>query len=423
MQRIIIVFILGYLTVSLPIAAASAEDSSSSFAAANKAFNEGEYGRALALFEAAREAGSSGPAIYYNIGVCHYRLGNYADAVRAFTNLARDYPAMRGLAQYNLGLVRLRQGRDHAARELFEQAKMDRKDAKVPRLAEAMLARMSSSKRTAEEAPTWISVADINVGHDDNVALIDESNLPAGQAVDSAFTEVVAVLSGPLSSEPGLRFDGSLYSIRYDDADDYDQTAVRLRGVYAWRNGSWEVEAGPQFGYSTLNGDGFEQRLGARLRARHDLGSSLTLGVHVVHDEINDAATQFAYVEGSQDAIGVSLDRYIGDGRLTFGYDIELNDRAGPGVSANRDRVSLRYRQVMSSKWTGDIGMAYRASTYDELAVTRNEDRAEFSLGLERVLAQGWQVRGNFRWYDNTSNVDLYSYTRSRLVVGLSKNF
>jgi tetratricopeptide (TPR) repeat protein len=422
LQRVWILIAPVIMAAAVPVIDAFAQTPSDAFASGTAAFERGDYEDALTQFERARAVGSQGPAVHYNIGVCQYSLGDYGQAGATFASLADDYPAMRGLALYNLGLVRLRQGRQDEARRTFERARRDGLDANVTRLAEAALSRLVRVE-ASEEPSTWLSLIDLSVGHDDNVALIDDTTLPAGLSVASAFTELVAVISGPLDSVPGFRFDGSAYAVRYNDTDQYDQTAVRLGAVYTWNSGAWRMEAGPHFTYSVINGDGFERRTGAGLRFRRNLSSSLRLGFDVVHDEVADIESQYAFVEGSRDRIGVTLDRYSDDGRFTVGYVLEENDRADPAVSPKRNSLSFRYRHTMSARWATDTLLAFRSSGYDELAGDRDETRTELGFGFTRDISRGWQVNGDYRWYDNDSNLDAYSYTRSRVVFGLTKNF
>ena len=400
-----------------------AQTRSEAFAAASQAFNDGDYLSALAYFEDAREAGVHGPAVHYNIAVCHYRLENYAQAEMAFRSVANRYPNMRALAQYNLGLVLLRQNRESEARSSFEQARQSGADEKVVELATAMLRRLDPSREPAAPPPRWFSFVDFNLGHDDNVALLDDSSLPAGQSVDSAFTEALAVISSPLVNGSGFRFNGSAYAVRYDDAGQFDQTALRLAGAYHWMTRAWRMEAGPHFNYATLDGDGFEQRLGIGVNLKRYLSSSTVFGVGVIHDEVDGAESQFAYLDGSREQLDMSVDKYGSSGRLTFAYKFESNDRTSASVSPTRHRLSLRYRYTMSPAWNADVALALRSSAYDDLAVPRDEDLTELSLGLLRTFAGGLLLNGTHRWSDNSSNVDAFTYTRSRISLGLTKTF
>ena len=64
---------------------------STHFADGSRAFQSGDYARALEAFRAAIAAGSTGPAAHYNAAVAEYRLGNYAAAELSFRALGRDF--------------------------------------------------------------------------------------------------------------------------------------------------------------------------------------------------------------------------------------------------------------------------------------------------------------------------------------------
>jgi tetratricopeptide (TPR) repeat protein len=420
MNKTISITILLWATLALSVPEVTAQETSQSFAAGSTAFGEGDYLRALAHFQAARDAGMSGPAVHYNIGVSHYKLGNYREAEAAFRRVATDYPAMRALAQYNLGLALRKQGRESEAQSFFRQARQNSTDETLSRLADAMLT--AGEPVVTRRPPTWVSLVDVKLGHDDNVALRDEASLPAGQSVDSAFTELVAVVTGPVSASR-FHVDASAYSVRYGDAGEFDQNALHLRGAYRRTGDRWSMEAGPHFAYSTLDGDGFEKRFGVGLGVKRDLSTNLSVGIRVVHDEIDDGDARFAFVEGSRELLGVTLDRRGESYRLTFGYDLESNDREDPSVSPDRDRLWMRYRHAMNAHWATDIQVSYRSSAYDELEVTRDEDLTDLSLGLVRNLARRWQISMNYRWSENDSNVDAFSYTRNRFGLGLTRTF
>jgi len=423
MRKLVPAIALLSLSIGLSLPQASAQNADEFFAAASTAFEDGDYRQALALFQEAQDAGSEGPAVHYNIGVCQYRLGDYAGAERAFRIVADGYPAMRALALYNLGLVHLRQDRDAEARQLFTQAREDGSDAKVTQLAAAMLQRTDPARQQAAPPSRWRSLADLNIGYDDNVALLDDASLPAGQSVDSTFIELFGALSGSPAAAPELRFDGSAYAVTYADASEFDQTALQLSGVYQWTVADWRMEAGPHFNRSSLDGDGFEQRIGADLRLWRMLGAATSLGIRFSHHEIDSVDSRFAFIEGSREQLGVSWDRFGRTGRLTLGADLEFNDRADARVAPTRNRVWFRYRYSASPDWAADVQLSLRSSDYDDLAVARDEDLTDISLGYVRRFSRGWQINGRYRWSDNDSGVDVFSYSRSRLTVGLTKTF
>ena len=420
MRVLVPLLIAAYLASTPCAAAAEARSASEAFAAATAAFAEEDYLLALAYFEEARKQGADGAAIHYNIGVCHYRLGHYSNAAAEFALIAESYPEMRGLAEYNLGLIAQKQGDQAGAATHFRQALSDSRDEKVRFLARRQL----GMEEPAPPPPPgqWLTLVDGRVGHDDNVLLLaEEIPLPDGQSAESSFTEFWALVSGPVYSTPGFRFDGSVYAIRYPDASIFDQNVLRLGALYEWRWGKWRAEAGPHISHSTLDGETFERRLGAGVRFRRDIGSGTAVGFRYVREEIDNGGDRFEAFEGSRDRLEARLDHKVAHGRLTAAYVLESNDRFGAGVSPERTKLSVRYRHDFGAEWVGDAEVSLRESLFDELAEPRDEDLSELSLALTRNLPRGWQVGGALSFSDNDSDVETVVYRRNRVSFGFSK--
>jgi hypothetical protein len=391
------------------------------FTAGNRAFQAGDYQAALAAFEAAIRAGSDGPAVHYNVGVCHYRLGHYAEAEDVFRDLGRRFPEMRYLAEYNLGLALTRRGRLAEASVAFERATAA-DDERIAALAQAMLARVRPE--TSEREPAaWTRLLDLRVGHDDNVALIDDSSLPAGRSTDSAFSELVAYLGGPMTPRRRWRLDATAFLVDYADAGQYNQQGLFLDSRYERGAGDWRLSAGPRTGFTTLDGDGFEQYLGVTIDLSRSLTPRMTLGVRLAHDEIDSGASRFAFVEGEREELILRLDRSLQTGRVSIDYRIERNDRVGAGVSADRDRYSIRYRRPFGSAWNGEVLYDYRDSEYERLAAPRTEKRHQTGVLATRALPAGWRLNLQYRYADNDSSDPVFSYERHRVSVGAGKVF
>lgn len=411
--------------VLLSLGLATAEPSpSDAFSTGSAAFAEQDYLRALSHFQTARDEGLDGPSVHYNIAVCHYKLGDYASAHSVFARIAEQYPAMRGLAQYNLGLVALKRGDEAEAETFFEQALANSDDEKIRRLARAQLGPGTSAAESRPGRNRWFSLVETQLGHDDNVLLLaDDIRLSDGQSGESAFTELQGFVTGPLSSEPGFRLDASLYSVRYADASIFDQTLLRLGAAYDWRWGAWHGEAGPHVNYTTLDGDAFEQRVGVGVGFRRAVGPQSVLRLRYVHDEITEGEDRFAYLDGSREWFEARVDRRGAHGRLTLAYAYEDNDRFGARVSSSRHKLSTRYRYTFNPSWRGDIEVAWRESRYDELAEPRDETLGDLSLGLARSLARGWEVNGEVSAADNDSDLATVAYDRNRISFGFTKQF
>ena len=389
------------------------------FAAGSRAFEAGDFRRALEDFQAAIAAGEEGPAVRYNVAVCHYKLGDYRRAEEAFEDLAARFPEMRDLADYNLGLALTRQDRLAEARNAFERA-LSGSDTQIVGLAAEMLERLESAPEAPLPRP-WTRLVDVRVGYDDNVALIDAASLPAGQSTDSPLGELFAYFSGPSGNRP-WRMDASAYWVTYLDAVGFDQRVLYFGAAREWRAGEWHFDVGPGFSYAQLDGQGFERRIGAIANTRRT-GAKVTFAVQLAHDEVDDLEPQFAYVAGTLDQLALIVDGAVRSGRVIAGYYLERNDRADPSVSADRDRYLLRYRRTFGAAWTGDLMYEYRVSDYARMNPVREEKRHQFGIDLGRDIAGGWQVVMQYRFSDNESNDAAYTYDRHRVSFGMSRAF
>jgi hypothetical protein len=397
--------------------AASGVDASALFADGERAFSAGDYGEALRLFTAAREAGSTGPSSYYNIGVSQYLLRDYDAAEDTFTELADEFPAMRELAEYNRGLALRADGNLDEARVAFARARSS-EDDKIAALASAQLDEIGAPLRI--EGPSWSAYFSGGLGYDDNVALLDDLLLPTTQS-SSPLAELLAVGSRDFGARP-LRLDATGYSVTYPEVGELDQTALRLSLTTDQTLGDWRLAAGPMIGRSTVNGDGFEELLGADVRLRRGLGSGFTFEARAAFYDVGAGEPRFDYLEGARRQLRLGV-QHLGAQRLTFNYDFEDNDRADPGVSAARERWSLLFRRRLASVWTADAALTHRTSRYSEATTPRKERLVELSLAATRDLPSGWSVGADYRWSDNDSNVEQFAYEAQRVALSLSRSF
>jgi tetratricopeptide repeat protein len=409
-----------FATVCVIIAfarAAHGADASALFADGERAFAAGEYAEALRLFTAAREAGSTGPSSYYNIGVCQYRLRQYDAAEATFAMLAAEFPAMRELAEYNRGLALRAGGNLGEAGVAFERARQST-DEKIVALANAQLVELGPSV-VADEA-RWTGYFASALGFDDNVALLNELVLASSEA-SSPLAEVLGVLTRDFGARR-LRFDASGYAVHYPDVGDFDQTALRLSLEGELSFGRWNLFVGPTLARTTLNGEGFEELAGADMRLRRGFGDGFVFEARAVYDDTSAADSQFAYLDGWHRLLRLSV-QHTGRARVRAAYDVERDDRADPGVSPSRERLSIFYQRRLSQTWSADAAAAYRTSRYSAASVPRKEQLLELTLAARRALGREWTLGVEYQWFDNDSTVEDFAYDGQRFAIGLSRSF
>ena len=404
--------------VSPPLAIA---DVSEDWTSGEQAFAVGDFESALLYFEMARDAGQQGVAIHYNIGVCQFKLGRYDDARTTFRLIADNYPKMRGLAEYNLGLVERRLGNTRSAQEHFIRAwELSPEDAKIRALAVSML---DDVEPAAKDSPAWYGSFGLRAGHDDNVALRDSLGLPAGVTAESPMADLFVSLRGAPAGFGGFMLDASAYAVAYTDADDFDQSEFRLGGLYVWRHGDWRLEGSAHYVYGTLGGSGFEREIALGARAIRYLGDQAALDVQYRYDDIEEDDPLFAGIAGTRQRIDLRYRWYRGYHTVILRLGAENNDRLDAGVSPSRNRVQADYRYQPDDGWGFEAGFGFRASDYDDLEITRSEDLTSVSAALTRTVAKMWIFALQYQYSENDSNDPEFSYERNLITLGVLRTF
>jgi tetratricopeptide (TPR) repeat protein len=412
------------LWLSLPLlalAGAAQAANTDDWEAGQQAFRERDYDSALFYFQSARDAGLDSPAVHYNIAVSQFKLGRFEEAAQTFALIARRFPQMRGLAEYNLGLVARRLGDTADARAHFLRAyELSPDDRRLRVLSSRRLREIVPETRTASR---WTGAVGVRAGQDDNVALRDEAGLPVGTTTESPMVDLFAMVKGPWDGRSGFRLDGSAYLVRYFDADEFDQSNVRGGVLYDWRPVNWRIQAGLHASAGTLGGDAFDRKVGLDASATRYLGDNVSIALQYVHDDVSDADSRFAGIAGTRHQLDAHYRWYADGHRLRIRAGFEANDRTDPGVSPDRLQVGFRYDYRTETGIGYGGGIEFRNSDYGELAAPREEDLLTLSAGLTYTLQRDWQFLFEFRHSDNDSTDATFSYDRSQLTFGAMKFF
>lgn len=389
--------------------------------AGKQAFRSGDFRSAIVYFEMARDAGMSGPAVHYNIAVSQYRLRRYEDAGETFSLIAERFPKMRGLAEYNLGLVARRLGRDRQATEHFLRAyelSPDNREIRV--LASGELREMQPEVQLASR---WRGAIGVRGGYDDNVVLRDENTLSPGSTTDSSMFDVFAIVEGPWRADGGLRLQASAYLVRYPDAEQFEQTELRAGALYDWRSDDWRIEAGAHAGAGTLGGEDFDREFGGSLRLLRHFGRNAAVDARFIYDEIRDADSLFPGIEGSRQQFDLRYRWYRSGHRIQLRYWMETNDRQDPGVSPDRQRYSADYRYQPDRGIGWETGIDFRTSDYEEVVTPREEDLTTLRAALTWRLPADWLTMIEYRQADNDSTDEFFAYDRQQITIGAMKLF
>ena len=385
------------------------------------AFQAGDYRTALQYFENAKQDGQDSPAVHYNVAVCNFKLARFESAAAGFQLIADRFPKMRGLSQYNLGLVAQRRNDIEAAVDHFLNAyRLSPDDPKLRILASNRLRELEPELRTAFQ---WSGALGMRAGFDDNVALRDEIGLPSTLATESPVADLFASIKGPYNGENGFRVDASLYVIRNFDADEFDQSEVYGGVMYDWRTGEWRLQVGLHSSAGTLGGDSFDRKAGGDFQAIRYLNRDSEFGLSYVYDDVQDTDALFVGIAGSRQQLQARYRWYSAERRFTLRYRLEENDRLEPWVSPKRKSLSADYGYQPDTGWGYEGGFKYRSSRFDEMAVPRDEDLLTVNVAVTRSIFRNWLLLIDYQYSNNDSSDPIFSYDRNLITIGALRVF
>lgn len=389
----------------------------SEFESGKKAFQQEKYKKAVVHFERARKSGVRRVALYYNLGVTYYRLGEYEKAKTNFSIVTRDR-RLAPVAYYNLGRIARKQKQPDVAKQHFSRVIKISKDQKLTRLARSNLAELRSKRGI------WTGAVSAKFGYDDNVTAASGAAQGSSTFMSvSAFTD--NLISG--TRKKGISVSGDVMLTDYFSQNE-DQSSIRLG---AKRLTQWGKNPAYYSGYidnSQYRGSAYQTIMGLEAGGRKNLGKGKSLRARYRYENISSQNPAYDYLQGWRQRIRIehrSRDRKANK-RSRYYYELELNDRqdkTGPAESFSPMRHTFRgyYYWPLSKEWDGVGDFSFRNSAYPELgAQSRTDQRIRFGVTASKKLKKDLKLRIKFRHTNNNSTVASYSYTSNRIYAGVS---
>lgn len=396
-----------------------AAEKSSDFDQGIAAFEKGDYQSALSYFHRAESTGLDSSALHFNLGVCYYKLKQYPQAEKQFLLTTTD-KRMAQLAQYNLGLTALRQGKEDQAAAWFRLAAASRQDAKLTTLAQHQLQKLNAI--ASVQQTHMVAGGTLAYGHDDNVTLI-ATDSPSHQSDN--YLEALLYLNMPVTKQ--IIFNGYAYLQDFNRVNtaDFNQLSAALGYEAKW--GTWLLlpEAGME--KSNLGGSNYQSILDVKLSARRYLAADRHILLRLRYSDINSDNTLYDYLQGSRLQGRVEYRQLTTYGKLRLRYELETNHRQNTpttNYSPTRHDVRLRLEQSANSDWQFREELQYRQSHYGEAAgVTRKDDRKILALQATRKMTESISLGLKYGYTNNDSNISTNTYSRNEYQLFLDFAF
>ena len=196
---------------------------------AEEAFAQGNYTEALSLYQMLFRL-EPNPDYLYNIGVCHFKLGQWQRAYDSFRDLESITEDV-DLARYNQAVSLKNMGQVERAKSIFEEIELNSDSVELSLLASEQLQRLdieSSVSNTEQQSDSdFFGVIQVGYGNDDNVQLPDQDTVTN---VDDGFVESMMSV-GYLNYSNGWSVDALYYKTEYDTAIDFNLSFSSLNAA------------------------------------------------------------------------------------------------------------------------------------------------------------------------------------------------
>ena len=388
-----------------------------------ESYTAGDNASAVAYFESALKQGMDSVALQYNLASSYYRVARYEDAKKYF-KLLNQTEEMRDLAQYNLGLIAIKEKDGSLARRYFNSIASSGKDEKLIKLSNKQL------KALTRKEDSWKAYLALNLGYDDNISSVSGDSV---LDISDTFYELVASTDLLIS---GTRTDGwvagaSLSGLEYSDTDTNDQYQFTLGIKRAMKLADWDTSAYLNLTKNTYGGDDFQTITKLDFNGRKPLSKRERIYLRYQVEDIRSDKTIYDYLEGWRQRARVGYRNYSENNIKHIYYELELNNRGelvtssyAYDYSPTRHTIRGVYTHILNKKWwlTGDL--SYRFSDYQASStIDREDDQWKLALSADYLFNRTLKLTARYQYTDNESTVDQYNYDKSIIKIGLSKLF
>ena len=385
-----------------------------------------QYSDAIEVLNDVRKRGMKKPALYHNLAICHYKLDQYEQAEKFFVKL-RNFPNERMQAEFNLGLLALKQNQPERARKQFSYVKNNANNKKLVTLARIQLGELKQVP--VEKSKQWFAYLSTAFGNDSNV-IADPDNgaiINAGSHYFSIYADGELILVG--DEDNGVSFFASTSSTDYSDFPvyDYAQTSFGLQGTF--QAGSWDNLIRYRSLQSTLGSIDYQKTSHIELSTSAYLSSDFRFRLRYRHYDITSLNPAYSYLSGTRQRIRAEIKYKAQSNYAKLYYELETNDRvnsATSNYSPTRHSFRAFYKHVITEDLSIRGDYSYRFSIYEagNVSPARDDERSRYGLRLTYRFDKNWKIRAKYEHTSNESTLPAsYSYERDVTSLELIASF
>lgn len=411
-KRLSLTLVSVLLFVVLKSAAAQAS-ADLSYQQAKMAFSKGLFSQAAALFFDAERLGYREPNLHYNLGVTHFKLGEFQAAAQRFRRLLNE-PRWSDLALLNLGVVAQAQGEPALARVYYRDGAVNAKSealrASFAQHLQAMGYELPAQEVSQPEpTPSAIqttALLSMAYGADDNPALVDKDiDLPDVDEGSDRFTETYAYGAATFwqSGAHELSASASAYSRNFSSSDIFDVLGSTVAFNYRWQGQRWSLKPNLRLEHYEVDTEAYTSLAGVGVDIRRHGAVQWRLSVAGAHVE---AGEHYQFLDGGRYQAMTSIGDALGSngdlGRWEIGYRYEVNDRRDSrderrtlDFSPRRGTAFFDVDWQFATRWSTELSLNYRESRYHgrNSLVSGEGSEIVFDKRVDERFAARWALR------------------------------
>jgi Tfp pilus assembly protein PilF len=388
-----------------------------------ESYKAGDNAAAVTYFESAMKQGMDSVALQYNLASSYYRVGRYEEAKKYF-ELVNQTEEMRDLAEYNLGLIAIKEKDGSLARRYFSSIVNTGKDEKLIKLSKKHLDALTKKE------DRWKSNLSFNLGYDNNISSVSgDSVLDRADNFYELFAVTDLLITGRRAN--GWSAGASLYGIEYSDYDSNDQYIFSLGLKRAIKLDDWDTSAQVNLSKSTYGGDDFQTITRLDLIGRKPISKRERIYLRYQAEDIRSDQAIYDYLAGWSQRGRIEYRHYSENDIKQIYYELELNNRGElvttSGTyeySPTRHTIRGKYTYIIKKRWWLIGDLSYRQSDFEASPTVEREDKQwKLALFADYHFDRTFKLSAQYQYTDNASTLDQYNYDKTIIKIGLSKLF
>jgi len=393
------------------------------FELGTQAYKSGANEVAVRYFESAMNQGMNTLALQFNLASSYYKVGRYEEAKRLFTRL-HETDAMRDLAEYNLGLIALKQKQWQSARNNFMSVVNSGRDKKLTKLSQQQLKLLTNEQKRSK------ITAFANIGYDDNVVSVSsESALNESDSFYDVYAAVDYLVAG--KRKDGWIAGASIYMLDYSDLDSSNLDLFSLGLKKTFYLNDWNTSLQLKFSKILYGDEDYTSSVMLDMKGYRSISISDRIYLRYRYEDISSDDNIYNYLEGSRHRATFEYRNTSSKNIRQLFYELEFNDRGDlTGTSYSYEysptRHTLRGKltHLLNKKWRLSGDLSYRFSDFPvSTTLDREDERWRLVLGANYLIDSSFSLNSKLQFTNNSSSNDRYEYDKSMVSVGLIKTF